>query len=139
MTEQSNVILIFGSFSFCCFTQHLFPTSILFFCKQNDKAKLLYFNTVKQVKSCIENGTFEPAMEQQEQNQQVQWSSWFVSQKSKEGLKSSSGNRSEDTKDKESNAPSYDKYEDQLEEEQGEQTGGIEIVATISTTANQVF
>jgi uncharacterized protein YjbJ (UPF0337 family) len=52
----------------------------------------------------------------------------FVSQKSKENLKSASGKC-----DKESNGPDYDEDKNQLEGKQEEQTG--EIAATI----NQVF
>jgi hypothetical protein len=53
----------------------------------------------------------------------------FVSQKSKEDLKSVSNGRSED--DNESKEPDYDEAEDQLEEEQEDQTGEI--------TTNHVF
>ena len=54
----------------------------------------------------------------------------FVSQRSKENLKSSSGNNNEDDKE-ESNEPDYDEEKDQLEEEQEEETGEI--------TINRVF
>ncbi|MFL6363786.1 MAG: hypothetical protein ACJ719_01075 [Nitrososphaeraceae archaeon] len=54
----------------------------------------------------------------------------FVSQKSKENLKSSTSSN-EDEKE-ESKEPDYDEDEDQLEEEQEEETGEI-------TTINQVF
>ena len=50
----------------------------------------------------------------------------FVSQKSKENLKSPSSSGNE-----ESNEPDYDEDKDQLEEEQEEETGEI--------TTNQVF
>ncbi len=53
----------------------------------------------------------------------------FVSQKSKEDLKSVSNGRSED--DNESKEPDYDEAEDQLEEEQEDQTGEI--------TTNHIF
>jgi hypothetical protein len=53
----------------------------------------------------------------------------FVSQKSKENLKSSNSN--EDDKE-ESNEPDYDEDEDQLKEKQQEETGEI-------STANQIF
>jgi hypothetical protein len=53
----------------------------------------------------------------------------FVSNKSKEKLKSFSNNSNED--DKEEPKPDYDEDEDQLEEKQEEETGEI--------TINQVF
>jgi hypothetical protein len=53
----------------------------------------------------------------------------FVSDKTKENLKSSSSDRNED--EKESKEPDYDEDKDQLEEEQEEETGEI--------TTNQVF
>jgi hypothetical protein len=56
----------------------------------------------------------------------------FVSDRSKdkENLTSSTGNSNEDDRD-ESNKPDYDEDKDQLEEEQGQQTGEI--------TTNQIF
>jgi len=58
----------------------------------------------------------------------------FVSQQSRENVKSSSSN--EECKD-ESNEPNYDEDENQLEEEQREEAG--EIIPITSTTMNQVF
>src|SRR5689334_15977201 len=52
----------------------------------------------------------------------------FVSQKSKEKIKSSSEG------DKESNEPDYDEDKDQLEEEQEEETGEMEAI-----TRNRIF
>ena len=57
----------------------------------------------------------------------------FVSQSSKEKLKSSSSSTNEDEKE-ESKEPDYDEYEDQLEEEHEEETGKM-----TAATMNQVF
>jgi hypothetical protein len=58
----------------------------------------------------------------------------FVSDRSKENIKSSSSNSNTNEDDKESHEPDYDEDEDkdQLEEEQEEETGEI-------TTTNQIF
>jgi hypothetical protein len=60
----------------------------------------------------------------------------FVSDRSKEKLKSRSTNSNSDESDEESSEPDYDEDEDQSEEKQEEETG--EITTAIITT-NQVF
>jgi hypothetical protein len=62
----------------------------------------------------------------------VDYAMRFVSEKSKEKIKSSAINNEHD---KESNEPDYDEDEDQLEEQQEEKTREI----TSTTTTNQVF
>jgi predicted transcriptional regulator len=59
----------------------------------------------------------------------------FVSDRSKdkENLTSSTGNSNEDDRD-ESNKPDYDEDKDQLEEEQGQQTGEITTATFVGTT-----